>query len=171
MVGSVSFYQECRILEFDIDVCALSQKFYTDYPEATYPELMRKDGRPYTCLIIDSRDGYFICIPFRSNIQHKEAFLFTGTNRSKKSPSGLDYKKTVLITNGDYIDSAKAVVDADEYNMVMQNTEKIASEINDYIADYTDHITGVKTLHEREFNRRFRYSTLSYFHDILGLET
>lgn len=62
-------------MEYDIDICSLSQKFYAEYPQAEYPELMRKEARPYTCLIIESHEGYLICIPFHSNIQHKNAFL------------------------------------------------------------------------------------------------
>lgn len=60
-------------MEYDSELSLLSSKFTQDYPPATYPELMHKHGRPYTCLLIDSHDDYFICVPFRSSIGHKNA--------------------------------------------------------------------------------------------------
>lgn len=47
--------------------------------------------------VIETQEDYLICIPFRSSIRHKEAFFFTNTNRSKRTRSGLDYKKTIII--------------------------------------------------------------------------
>ena len=85
-------------MEFDSELSLLSPKFTQDYPPATYPELMHKHGRPYTCLLIDFHDDYFICVPFRSSIGHKNAFMFTGTARSKKTKSGLDYSKIAIIS-------------------------------------------------------------------------
>ena len=144
--------------------------FFNAYPETQYPEIMRKDGRPYTCLLIETQDGYFICIPFRSSIQHNEAFIFTNTARSTHSRSGLDYKKVVIIKESDYIDSTTQVlVDNDEYSAMMTNIDAIVNEIDDYIKVYIDHINGTKRLHPRQFVRRYQYSTLPYFHDILGI--
>lgn len=101
-------------MEFDSELSLLSSKFTQAYPPATYPELMHKHGRPYTCLLIDSHDDYFICVPFRSSIGHKNAFMFTGTARSKKTKSGLDYSKIAIIKNIDYFDSiTAAIVDQD----------------------------------------------------------
>lgn len=44
----------------------------------------------------------YICVPFRSHIHHKNAFLFKNTERSKTDSSGLDYSKKVLIRPEDY---------------------------------------------------------------------
>lgn len=44
----------------------------------------------------------YICVPFRSHIHHKNAFLFKNTERLKTDSSGLDYSKTVLINPEDY---------------------------------------------------------------------
>ncbi len=104
-------------MEYDSKLSLLSSKFTQDYPPTTYPELMHKHGRPYTCLLVEAHDDYFICVPFRSSIGHKNAFLFTGTARSKKSKSGLDYTKIAIIKDNDYFDSATAaIVDQDEYS-------------------------------------------------------
>lgn len=130
---------------------------------------MLKYGRPYTCLLIDTHDDYFICVPFRSSISHNTAFLFKNTQRSKKSRSGLDYTKMALIKDTGYIDNAAAIVDNDEYVETIQNIEKIVADVNKYISDYCKHINGEDKLAERDFSRRYKYSTLPYFHDILGL--
>ena len=157
-------------MEFDSQIYLLSSKFMHDYPVELYPELMYKMGRPYTCLLIDTHDDFFICVPFRSNIQHKNAYLFKNTARSRHSRSGLDYTKIVLIKDGRYINSAsKAVVDQDEYIETMRNLSQIAREADDYVDSYVNHIQEISPLHPRDFLRKYRYSTLPYFHDILGI--
>lgn len=71
----------------------------------------------------------------------------------------------------DYIDSTKAAVtDNDEYVEMETNLQKITEEVLLYVNNYINHINGTKPLHPREFNRRYNYSTLRYFHNILGCE-
>lgn len=133
---------------------------------------MLKHGRPYTCLLIDTHDGFFICVPFRSSISHNNAYLFKNTRRSVKSRSGLDYTKMALIKNTDYIDDMAAIVDDDEYVETIQNIERIIKDVEKYISDYCMYIKKEKKegkSAERDFARRYKYSTLPYFHDILGL--
>lgn len=154
---------------YDFDIYQLSTKFVADYPESTYPELMHKQGRPYCCLLIDTHDDYFICVPYRSTINHTNAFLFDGTQRSTNSPSGLDYSKIVIIKNSDYLDNAKPVIDQDEYNETVGNIQRIAQEAVTYVDTYVKHITGVATIHTRQFERKYKYSTLPYFHKELGI--
>lgn len=114
-------------MEYDSELSLLSSKFNQDYPPDTYPELMHKHGRPYTCLLIDSHDDYFICVPFRSSIGHKNAFMFTRTARSKKT------------------------------------------EANDYVDTCINHVNGTAPIHPRAFSRKYQYSTLPYFHNIMGI--
>lgn len=157
-------------MEYDSELSLLSLKFTQNYPPAAYPELMHKHGRPYTCLLIDLHYDYFICIPFRSSIGHKNAFMFTGTARSKKTKSGLDYSKIVIIKNFDYFDlNAKAIVDQDEYAEMMRNLPTIVEEANDYVKAYINHINGTVPMHPRAFLRKYQYSTLPYFHDIMAI--
>ncbi len=66
-------------MDFTADIYQLTQDFINDYPKADYPELMYKLGRPYSCLLVATHYNYYICIPFRSHINHKNAFLFHGT--------------------------------------------------------------------------------------------
>ena len=157
-------------MTYKVDICQLSPAFFAAYPPSNYPEIMTKDSRPYTCLMIETHEDYLICIPFRSSIQHNEAFLFTNTQRSKRTRSGLDYKKAVIVKDTSYIDFATpVVVDNDEYTAVMTNISKIVNDVHSYISKYVNHTTGIAPLHTREFMRRYQYSTLPYFHDILGL--
>ncbi len=157
-------------MEYDSELSLLSSKFTQDYPPATYPELMHKHGRPYTCLLIEAHDDYFICVPFRSSIGHKNAFLFTQTARSKKSKSGLDYTKIAIIKDNDYFDSATvAIVDQDEYAEMMRNLPTIVRKATDYVDTYINHVNGTVPMHPRAFTRKYQYSTLPYFHDIMGI--
>lgn len=158
------------MIEFDSELSLLSSKFLQDYPPAAYPELMYKRGRPYTCLLIDSHADYFICVPFRSSIGHKNAFLFTGTNRSKKTKSGLDYSKIAIIKDKAYFDStAAAIVDQDEYTEMIKNLPRIVQEATDYVDTYIGHVNGTAPMHPKAFSRKYQYSTLPYFHDIMEI--
>ena len=156
--------------EYDSQVYLLSSQFMKDYPLSSYPELMYKQGRPYACLLIETHDDYFICVPFRSSIHHKNAYLFTDTARSQRTQSGLDYSKIVVISDNTYIDSVTpAIVDSDEYGEMMRNLPRIIGEVLTYTNTYINHKNGTSPLHEREYNRKYRFSTLPYFDKILGL--
>jgi len=154
---------------YDVEVRRLSAQFAAAYPPSKYPEILYKPERPYTCLLIDTHEDYLICVPFRSHISHNNVYLFKNTKRSQRSRSGLDYSKIALISKSDYIDDTPAVVDQDEYAEVMQNIEKIISEIRTYINTYTEHIKGTRVLHPKAFSRYYKFSTLPYFHDVLGI--
>ena len=47
---------------------------------------------------------------------------------------------------------------------------RIVKEVNEYIDTYVSHVHGTKTLHPIEYERRYRYSILPYFHDILKIQ-
>lgn len=156
-------------MDADVKIYQLSEAFLRAYPSAEYPELMYKRGRPYSCLLIDLHMEYRICIPYRSSIHHKNAFLFTGTERSRRTKSGLDYSKMVLIREDSYLDDRNVVVDQDEYRETIQNIRKIAGQAVDYLDGYIHHVDGTKPLHPKNFARKYQYSTLPYFHDVMGL--
>ena len=121
-------------------------------------------------MLLETQDGYFICVPFRSQITHNDAFLFSTTVRSSQTRSGLDYQKTVIINNPKYIFARNSViVDNDEYVAMINNADKIVEKVTKYVNKYISHINGSHLLHEREFQRHYKYSTLQYFHDVLGI--
>lgn len=156
-------------MNYDYELYKLSNQFIADYPSNLYPELLSKSSRPHYCLLIETHCDYFICVPFRSNIDHNNAFKFKNTRRSSKSKSGLDYSKVAIINNTDYLSSANVVIDKDEYNQAVHNIKTIAKEVCDYIDKYISHIKGEKVLHEKQYLRLYQYSTLPYFHDVLKL--
>ena len=80
--------------------------------------------------MVDSHDGYFICVPFRSSICHENAFLFKTTSQSTRARSGLDYTKIIIIDNDDYIDAASpAIIKQKEYTEMTVNLQRIVSEV------------------------------------------
>lgn len=156
--------------ESDYQILKLTDVFYREYPNPPYNEILKKNNRAYNCLLFQSHYNYFICIPYRSEISHKYAFHFTNTTRSREHKSGLDYSKIVIITKTDYIDSVDAIIDKDEFKETMVNLKQIKKEALDFVEDYVLHMKGIKMLHEREFERRYGFSSLKYFHRELGIK-
>ena len=163
----MNYYNE----PFDYQVLHLSKKFYTDYPNPPYRELVIKEARPYNCLLIQSSYDYFICIPYRSHINHKYTYRFKHSERSRKNKSGLDYTKIVIIKNLDYIGENDAVIDSDEYKETRENILYIKNDAQEYINNYIEYKLGnSEKYNEKAFNRIYGYSTLQYFHNELGIE-
>jgi hypothetical protein len=155
---------------FDYQILNLTKSFYSNYPDPPYKEIVRKDARPYNCLLVQSHYDYFICIPYRSHINHKFAYRFKNSIRSKKSKSGLDYSKIIIVKDTQYIGNTDAIVDKDEYNETRDNIEYIRNDAIRYVDDYVEHILGLSSKYdETEFNRIYRYSTLQYFHKELSI--
>lgn len=158
-------------MEYIVEIHSLSAQFFADYSYAQYPEIAVKKERPYSCLLVEYMDDLFICIPFRSHVRHPYAYHFKNSSRSQRSRSGLDYTKSILIKNSEYLDtSTPALVDQDEYKETMTNLPRIVQEVFEYISDYKDDLNGVRKLHPREWQRRYGRSTLPYF-DVFLQET
>ena len=157
------------IPENDYQILKLTNLFYQKYPNPPFVEIMNKNNRAYSCLLFQSHYDYFICVPYRTEISHKYAFHFKKTKRSRIHKSGLDYTKIIIISNGDFIDDKDALIDKDEYKETVRNIEKIKKDALEYVEKYIEHVKGVKCMHEREFARKYSYSTLKYFHKEMGL--
>ena len=155
--------------ENDYQILKLTDVFYQAYPNPPYKEILKKNQRAYNCLLFQSHYDYFICIPYRSEINHKYAFHFSNTVRSRAHKSGLDYSKIVIIDKTEYIDSVSAIIDKNEFNETMVNLERIKKEALEFVEDYIFHMNGIKKLHKREFDRRYTFSPLQYFHNELGI--
>lgn len=156
-------------MEFDYDIYSLSDKFYEKYPNPPYKEILKKKKRGYTCLLIQSHYGYFICIPYRTEISHKYAYHFRKSSRSQKHRSGLDYTKIVIIRDSSYIDQI-TTVDQDEFIETRRHIDYIAESAEKYVEEYKNHISGQNVLEERKFKRKYGWSTLKYFHRELEIE-
>lgn len=156
--------------EFDYQVLNLTNQFYTDYPNPPYREIVRKDNRPYNCLLIQSHYGYFMCIPYRSHINHEYSYKFKDSQHSKRTDSGLDYTKTVIVTDSNYLGLIDAVVDKDEFKETRENIDYIKKDVQRYIDDYVDYINGTSEKYDpKSFRRAYGFSTLKYFHNQLNL--
>ena len=155
--------------ENDYQILKLTDEFYRDYPNPPYREILKKRQRAYNCLLFQTHYGYFICIPYRSEIHHKYAFHFSSTIRSRTHKSGLDYSKIVIINTTRYIESVDAIIDKDEFNETMMNLDRIKSEALKFVEDYVFHMSGIEFLHKREFERRYSFCSLQYFHKELGV--
>lgn len=154
---------------FDYQVLNLTSAFYTAYPNPPYTEILTKDARPYNCLLIQSHYDYFVCIPYRSQISHPYAFMFHRSKRSRRTKSGLDYTKIVIIKNSDYISSNGAIIDADEYVETRTYINTIKNDALAFVEDYVSYCNGTSSINEKEFQRRYNYSSLQYFHKELGI--
>ncbi len=155
---------------FDYQVLNLTTKFYNDYPDPPYKEIVRKDARPYNCLLIQSHYGYFICIPYRSHIKHKYGYKFKYSARSRRTNSGLDYTKIVIIKNSEYIGVSDAVVDTDEYKETRDNIEFIKKDAQAYIDKYIEYVLDKSTKSDLiRIQRAYQFSTLKYFHNELEI--
>ena len=155
-------------MDYKIEISRLSNKFYQDYPLSVYPEILSKEARSYVCLTIKIRD-YYICIPYRSNVDHKYSYRFKYSKRSKKKKSGLDYRKIVIIKNEVYFEKSFAIVDTDEHRETMMNIKKIVSSAEKFVDEYIAHTKNIKLLDSEEFDRRYTVSALQYFHKELGI--
>lgn len=83
-------------MEIDYAVYSLSDEFYEKYPNPPYKELLKKKERRYACLLIQSHYGYFICIPYRTEISHKYAYHFRKSSRSQNIDQDLIILKLLL---------------------------------------------------------------------------
>ncbi len=157
--------------EYDYQVLNLTEQFYNDYPNPPYKEIIRKGSRPYNCLLIQSKYNYFICIPYRSHINHKYSYRFKNSLRSQKAKSGLDYTKIVIIQNNNYLGALNAIIDSDEYKETRDNIEIIKNDAQKYIDNYVKYISSkFNDCSKREFIRIYGFSTLKYFHNELNLK-
>lgn len=156
-----------QLPENDFQILRLTDDFFNTYPNPPYVEILKKRKRAYNCILFQTHYGYFICVPYRTEITHAYSYRFKRSARSKMHKSGLDYTKTVIISNARFIDSKEALVDKDEYKETMRNLNRIKEEALQFVEDYVAHMKGIKFLSPEEFRRRYTYSPLKYFHNEL----
>ena len=158
-----------NLLETDYQILKLTDDFYKAYPNPPYIEILKKTQRAYNCILFQTHYDYFVCVPYRTEISHTYAYHFKNSVRSVSHKSGLDYTKIVIINKGEYIDTQDALIDKDEYNETMVNLDRIKREALEFVEDYVAHIKGENVLHAREFQRKYGFSSLKYFHNELGI--
>ena len=62
-----------------------------------------------------------------------------------------------------------AIVDRDEYSEAMSNINQIVFGSEKYLNTYINHVNQTQVLHQREYDRHYKFSTLPYFHDVLNI--
>lgn len=160
-------------MNFTSELHYLSSDFYQKYSNPPFNEILyNKNGRAYNCLFIKTERNYYICLPFRSNMPHKYGYRFHNSKRAKRSKSGLDYKKMVIVRNEDikYIDlTCHAVVDQDEYKEMKRSIKRIVRGATSFLDEYISFKNGEPKISKEEFDRRYTQSPLQYFNAELGL--
>lgn len=138
----------------------LSQKFYNDYPQLQYPEMMSKDDRPYT-LTITSVDGLLFAVPLRSDINHDYNVLWT----DKANRHGLDFTKAILILDLDYIDySEKVFIRSKEHKHLLGKEHRVKQKMEKCIEDYRNAKNNLSIVHNQLY---CSFSTLQYFEEYI----
>lgn len=140
----------------EIKLRLLSELFYER--NAANHEILSKHNRPYLVLIVLYR-GLTFAIPFRSNIHHTHAYKFQDES-SKRTSSGLDFSKSVVVQNDDEIGDA-AHIDSSERKELLKRYEFIVEKFQRYVDDF---IAGLK---KEPLPAKYKFSALTYYKEIL----
>ncbi len=136
----------------------LSKGFYEEHRFHT--EIEQKEDRPYVQVVVEI-NGILFAVPLRSNITHKHAFF---TDKEKRC--GLDYSKTVVITNQEeQLDhERKPYIRDDEFKALMGKEYEVRCGLEKYIRTYK------KAVDKRFVPRNdmlCKFSTLQYFEEYI----
>ena len=99
----------------------LTSEFYEKYKNCK--EILQKQKRPYAVHLIRYNNLTF-AIPVRSNINHNFSYKTIGSK-------GLDFTKTVIITDEKYLSDNKAVINHEEYLKLDKNRKFINRKLCD----------------------------------------
>ena len=145
-----------------VELRKLSKEFYKAYPHSKYPEMEAKENRPYVVLLVEINKIQF-AIPLRTNIRHSYCYKFKTSDRETKSSTGIDFSKAVVISKDSYL-GEKTDINDKEYLELQQKTFFIISKFRKYVNDY---INYRKHGGNEYVAKRYSFSTLKYFDDIL----
>ena len=143
----------------------LSNEFYRKYNSLEYPEIENKNTRPYMVMLVKIDNNTF-AVPFRTNISHSNCYKFKSSERPTNKVTGLDYTKAVIVNDDAYI-GATATIDNKEYIELNQRYRFIIKQFQKFVYDYIDYVNGKRNFYNE---KKFKYTTLKYFHKELGLE-
>ena len=147
-----------------LKISYLTEKFYKFYNFESYPEVLQNEDRPYIVWLIKIEKNTF-GIPFRTNIGHKNCYKFKKSKRETQKSTGLDFSKAVILNNEAYI-GADANIDNYEYSELDSKKDHIFKRFEKYVKNY---IKYIKNNNKMLLDWKYKYSTLMYFHDELGL--
>jgi len=124
-------------------------------------ETMTKKERGYGVVPVEIK-GITFAIPFRSKMRHRHGFK---TILYKGMWNGLDYSKSIIISDEDLKPEAFKLRSEAEYTKVKNNKDKIKSEFEKYVNEY---IKEAKSGNLPNI-KRFGFSTLENYHKELGI--
>lgn len=143
----------------------LTAEFYNQYNSAEYPEIENKSNRPYMVMLIQIENNTF-AIPFRTNVKHNNCYKFENSSRPTDSITGLDYSKAVIVNESKYIGAAARINDM-EYTELDANYHIIMKQFASFVKNYIKFANG--KLNEYQA-KKYKYTTLKYFHKELGID-
>lgn len=149
----------------DYQLNYLSDTFYAKYNQQNFPEIENKNNRPYMVILIKLENNTF-AIPFRTNVPHNNCYKFKTSTRPTDSVTGLDYTKAVIVNNEAYIGSSARINDK-EYIELSNNYHFIVKQFKKFVSDYINFTNGKSNYYAA---KKFRFTTLKYFHTELGIE-
>ena len=112
-------------------------------------------------------EGNTFAIPFRTNISHTNCYKFKNSTRPTDSVTGLDYTKAVVVNNNAHIGEPARINDK-EYVELNDRYGVIVSGFRKFISDYVKYANGASSYYNE---KKFKYTTLRYFHTELGIHT
>ena len=134
----------------------LTPEFYEKYKNCK--EILQKQKRPYAVHLIRYNNLTF-AIPVRSNINHNFSYKTIGSK-------GLDFTKTVIITDEKYLSDNKAVINHEEYLKLDKNRKFIEKKMLSYLKIYKK---ALKTPDTNKNKTILSKSELQYFNKELGI--
>jgi protein AbiQ len=142
-------------------LCKLTPVFYSAFKDCK--EILVKQQRPYYVVLLDIGTERY-AIPLRSHIRHRDSFIADGKE------SGLDFSKTVVITEMRYISSSPVTIRQQEFNFLKQHEYAIKSRFTAYVKRYKKQAAHHIKNPSSPLPAFCAYSTLQYFHKELGIE-
>jgi protein AbiQ len=142
----------------------LTSAFYVFY--ANCAEMLVKKDRPYYVCVLEL-DGICYALPLRTHITHPFCFSAAGYDGQK---SGLDFSKAVVITDREkFIDPDPVTIRQNEFDVLKKQKHLISERFTSYVNLYKKEILRRIKNPTLPITAVCRYSSLQYFHDILGL--
>ena len=148
-----------------MEFCFLTSEFYEKYKNCK--EILVKQDRPYTVLIIETIGKKF-AIPFRSHINPNNHDCYI---TDKSINAGLDFQKSVIITNDAYINTLeRPEVRNIDYMAIHFKDFEIKRKFESFLKYYMNEYKRHKDNPDLKRNARIEFCSLQYFLNDLGLE-
>ena len=141
----------------------LSTIFYEKF--GNFEEILDKENRPYYVLLLEL-DSLTYAIPLRSHITHPYCFIADSSDGQNR---GLDYSKSLVITESQYIESSPVTIRQNEYNVYKKQEHNIKKQFSSYVARYRKEVRRRIAKPTLPASAMCLYSSLKYFHKELGL--